>query len=161
MQWSIGGKEHVQFWQLSPPRSKDSPTFKSMLPKRQCDEDSSGCDRSTFICFSPGHRQPTGLQSKRGTHEYRGASINQRAAGWPPAKNLPTIVTLYVNRNAAFRQSPRLGQSNSAIDFKTVFVLRHGCFVAEVFGAKTFIAMVLRIHSLAFAIRPPLKLTCR
>lgn len=75
--------------------------------------------------------------------------------------DLPTIIGLDVNRNAAFRESQRLGQSDAAIDFEAVSVLWHGCFVAEAFGAKTFIAMVFREHSFTFAISSAFKFTCR
>lgn len=73
--------------------------------------------------------------------------------------NGTTIVGLNVNRNAAFRQSRRLGQRDATIDFVAVCVLRDRCSVVEVFSAKTFVAMVLREHSLAFTVIPPLKLT--
>lgn len=75
--------------------------------------------------------------------------------------NLPTVIGFDVNRNAAFHQPQRLRQRHSAVDFVAILVVRHRCFVAEVFGAKTFIAMSLRIHFLAFAVSSSLELACR
>lgn len=73
--------------------------------------------------------------------------------------NWTTVVGLDVNRNATFRQPRRLGQCDSAIDLIAIVVFRHRCSVVEVFGAKAFVAMVSREHSLAFKVKPPLKLT--
>lgn len=72
--------------------------------------------------------------------------------------NWTAVVGLDVNRNAAFNQPQRLGQSDSAVDLVAVFVLCDGRSAVEVFGAKTFIAMPFRVHSFAFAISLTLKL---
>lgn len=80
---------------------------------------------------------------------------------WTAPANWTAIVGLDVNRNAAFGKSPRLGQRDAALNLEAVLVLRHGCFVAEVFRAKTLVAMTLRIHSLAFSVSLSLEVTSR
>jgi hypothetical protein len=80
---------------------------------------------------------------------------------WTTPTNWTTIVGFDVNRNAAFCESSRLGQSNAAIDFVAVSILRHGGFVVEVSGAKAFVAIVLRVHSLAFEVSFSLERTSR
>lgn len=71
------------------------------------------------------------------------------------------IVRFYVNRNAAFGKSSRLTVSNPAFYLMAVFVFQNWCFVVEVSSAKTFVAMILRIHFFTFTVFSPLKLTSR
>lgn len=80
---------------------------------------------------------------------------------WTPPANWTAIVGLNVNRNAAFRQSRRLGQRNATVDLVAVLVVWHRRAIVEVPGAETFVAVLLREHSFAFTIESPLKLACR
>lgn len=81
-------------------------------------------------------------------------------AGTAPA-DWAAVVGLDVNRNAALGESPRLGQGDAAVDPRAVLVGRHGSRIVEALGAVALVAVVLRKHSLALAIRPPFEMTSR
>ena len=62
------------------------------------------------------------------------------------------VVLLVINRNASFDDAVCVAQVDAAVDFIAARILFDACRVAEVFRAVAFVAVLARVHPLAFVI---------